>query len=195
MEVLRSVLMKLRKFDDELQIVYGEVYAPDVIDSQGDTMTEVAIQEMAHSFMKNQNVKHIDTNHDGRYVNAVVVESFLARKGDPDFIAGSWVVGVHVEDAELWHQIKKGDFNGFSMDGQGVGTYVDVEIEIPEYVFGKTDSVHDHDHEFTVKFDDDGNFVGGETDVVSGHKHKIVRGTVTEIADGHSHRFSYVEGF
>ena len=42
--------MAIRKVDHELQIVYGEVYAPEFPDSQGDYMSRETIREMAFEF-------------------------------------------------------------------------------------------------------------------------------------------------
>lgn len=189
-------MIPIRKIDEELQIVYGEVHAPGVIDSQGDFMSEEAIRKMAHRFMINMNLRNVDAMHTRKAEEAAVVESFIVREGDPDFpMPGAWAVGIYVADPELWDQVKKGDYNGFSLDGKGMRETVEVEIEVPESVKGRTDVTDDHDHEFVVKFDENGDFVGGKTvPDKTGHVHKITRGTATnEADDGHSHRFSYVE--
>ena len=103
----------IKKADDELQIVYAEVYAPNIPDSQGEFMQPTTIRKMAHSFLAKGFVNQIDTNHDNVTNGSYVVESFIARKNDPDFIEDSWVVGVHVPDSDLWAKIKKGELNGF----------------------------------------------------------------------------------
>ena len=88
----------LRKCDEELQIVYGEVYAPGFPDSQGDFMTAESIREMAHEFMRKGLVDKIDLNHTQVESGCYVVESFIARDDDTVFIPNSWVLGVHVYD-------------------------------------------------------------------------------------------------
>lgn len=186
--------MRIKKLDEELQLVYGEVYAPGFPDAQGDFMTSETIRKMAHRFMEQMRVAQIDRNHDSKTVEATVVESFIARKGDPDFIADAWVAGVHIRDAEVWDSVKKGDINGFSVEGGAIGRNTEIEIEVPEQLGGATNEVEGHEHRFTVFFDDEGQFLGGHTDEVNGHSHQIVKGTVTEQAAGHRHRFSYYEG-
>lgn len=119
-EITREVLIKAA--DAPKQIVYGEVYAPLVEDSHGDWMTAEQIELMAHKFMKSGRVKALDREHNLKETGAVVVESFIARKGDPDFAEGAWVLGCHVADSELWAAIEKGEVTGFSMYGQGVRT-------------------------------------------------------------------------
>jgi len=44
-----------------------------------------------------------------------------------------------------------------------------------------------------VQLDDDGNIVGGETSFVNGHRHLVKRGTVTEEADDHKHKFDLLQ--
>lgn len=112
-------LVEFRKSDAKKQIVFGEVYVPDRPDTDGNFMTADTIEDMAHDFMANSRNANISTDHDGDTSKGCVVESFIARDGDPDFIAGSWVVGVHVPDAELWASIEAGDLTGFSIEGTG----------------------------------------------------------------------------
>ena len=77
--------------------------------------------------------------------------------------------------------VKSGELNGFSLDGFGLRTDRPFEVDMPELLKGETDDVRNHRHAFTVKFDHEGNFVGGMTNPgPDGHVHKIERGTVTE---------------
>lgn len=187
-------MINIKKVDEDKQIVFAEVYAPALLpDSDGDIMSSEEIELMAHNFMKSYSQGSIDVGHDNNIVAATVIESFIARKEDPIFIEGSWVVGIHIEDTEIWKSVKDGDLNGLSMEGIGKGTEREIEIEIPAQVAGKTVKEEGHAHKFIVKFDDDGKFLGGSTDEVDGHSHAITSGTVTEENDGHKHKFSYVE--
>lgn len=189
-----ETIVNFSKYDDEKQIAYGEVYVPMVPDSQGDFMTADEIEKMAHGFMMDGLLSGIDTEHNLQDNGSVVVESFIARKGDPDFIEGSWVAAVKVTD-ELWPLVKSGELGGFSMYGKGerVPTYITIEVPDDGIVKGETDVADDHKHVFILKFDEAGNFLGGHTNEVDGHIHRIKKGTVTEDADDHRHRFSFVE--
>ncbi len=185
----------IAKFDEELQIVYGEVYAPGFPDSQGDYMTAETIREMAHEFMRKGLVANIDVQHSQEQSGAYVVESFIARDDDIVFIPGSWVLGVKVPDPMLWQMIKSGELNGFSLDGKAIRVESMLEIAIPDTLRGETDCARGHSHMFHVRYDDQGNFLGGMTGPgPDGHVHKILRGTTTEDTGGHAHRFSFVEG-
>ena len=156
-------------------------------------MTEETIRIAAHQFMKGLKLQQIDVQHDNQLVEATVVESFIARKGDDTFIPGAWVVAVHIESDDLWEAVLKGELNGFSMQGVGFKAETTIALEIPEFVEGLTEEVNDHTHQFIVRFDESGNFLGGQTTEVNGHIHLIRKGTSTEKADDHAHRFQFVE--
>jgi len=185
---------EVKKTDDELQIVWSEVYVPWVPDTQGDFMRPDEIRKMAHKFLTKGHQHAIDQNHDqvdDRYTHSVV-ESFIARDGDPVFVPGAWVVGVHIPDADTWAAVKSGEFNGFSMDAVCKKQVKVVEIEVDPMVEGLTNEISGHKHSFVVRFNESGEFLGGQTNEVDGHSHAIRRATVTEKAEGHVHRFSVV---
>ena len=187
--------VQIRKLDQEEQVVFGEVYAPGFPDSQGDFMTPVEIKKMAYNFMRKGAMSNIDTNHSQMPNGSYVVENFIARKDDTIFIPQSWVMGVKVPDAGVWGLVKSGELNGFSLDGTGIRTDAHFEIDMPEVLKGETDDTPGHKHTFAVKFDAAGSFLGGRTSfALDGHYHEIRRGTCTETVNGHSHRFSFVEG-
>jgi len=112
-------IVDFKKSDTKKQIVFGEVYVPNVRDTDGNFMTADTIEKMAHDFLANKKNSQISKSHDGMSDKGCVVESFIARDGDPDFATGSWVVGVHVPDVEVWSQIEKGELTGFSIEGTG----------------------------------------------------------------------------
>lgn len=193
----------LKLGSDEQQIVWAEVYIPDVPDTDGDFMTVEAIRDMAYSFMRKSadgRLGNIDIRHNNKIVEGCsVVESYIARKGDPDgFIENAWVVGVHIPDVETWAAVKKGELNGFSMEALVTKTPVEIDIDIPPVISGRTQKHGEaeaevHDHTFHVAYDDAGNFLGGQTDIVKGHYHLIKRGTVSEESAGHRHKFAMVD--
>ncbi|QHJ74647.1 hypothetical protein VH22019_00083 [Vibrio phage VH2_2019] len=186
--------LRVKTTDDELQVLFAEAYAPVVVpDADGDVMTTEEIRKLAYRFMYKGDTHCVDTQHSRERNGSVIVESFIARKGDPDFIEGAWVVGIWVPDPLLWAQVKAGEFRGLSLDFSYTWDDVEYEIEIPEYVEGETTAEDGHKHRFRVYFDDNGNFLGGETDFVNGHAHKIYTGTRTQTSAGHEHGFSFVE--
>lgn len=175
-------------------LVFAEVYAPNRLDSDGEFMTAETIRKMAYKFMKEQKLDQIDQQHDNVITEGIhIVESFIARKDDPDFIEDAWVVGVYIPDEATWDKVIKGEINGFSVEAMVTKEPVEIEMEIPPVISGMTMKSEDHEHTFHVAYDETGRFLGGTTDEVANHFHVIKRGTCTEEAVGHSHRFSHVE--
>jgi predicted ABC-type ATPase len=180
----------IKKTDSDKQIVYGEVYAPYILDTYGEFMTPEDIELMAHRFMQLDLTKVIDTQHDNQPNGSYPVESFIAREGDPDYTPGSWVLGVHIPSPSLWDAVKKGLLNGFSFQSLVKPTGVDVEIDAIRDFVGDTELSEDHQHTFFVELDDIGNVVGGRTSkAADGHYHEIQWASVTNRTNGHSHRF------
>lgn len=110
------------KAADEEQLVYGVVLVPDTEDAQGDVMSRPEIQKAAHFYMEHGHdtqVQHSDRSVAGR-LN--VVESYVAQEditlGETAVKAGSWVVGAHVPDDEIWADIKAGKLTAFSPRGR-----------------------------------------------------------------------------
>ncbi|AUR81141.1 hypothetical protein Ares1_0010 [Vibrio phage Ares1] len=186
--------LRVRKTDDELRVLYAEAYAPVVIpDADGDVMTAEEIRAMAYRWMIRGDMSRVDTQHDREKNGSYVVESFIARDDDTVFIPGAWVVGIHIVEQELWDQIKAGDYQGLSLDFMFEFEFVEYEIEIPEVVEGMTAENEGHKHRFYARFNEEGMFIGGYTDVVNGHMHYIQRGTATEPTNGHTHVFDYAQ--
>jgi len=184
----------IKKVDDELQIAWSEIYIPLVPDTQGDFMSFGEVRKMAYSYMAKGQIHGTDIAHDGELREVYMVESFIARNGDPDFVPGAWVGGWHVPGAELWQQIKDGEINGVSIEAHARRVKQNVEVNVPSTVEGVTEFADDHVHDFTVRFGEDGTFLGGlATEGDTGHTHKIVRGTVTEEADSHTHRYTIMD--
>ena len=176
----------VRKIDEEQRIVWGEIYVPDLPDTQDEFMSASDIEKRAHKFlMEGKSVGCVDVMHDNEVrESCFIVESWISR-GDPTYINGSWVVGMKILDDELWEKVKTGEFNGFSMQATVLMTDEIVTLDLPPEVTGLTQIQADgdnHRHEYIVRFDDEGNFQGGSTDVVNGHKHLISRRSVTDLA-------------
>lgn len=197
-----QIHVPVKKSDNAKRIVWAEVYAPDRPDADGEFMRADEIEKMAYGFMKRMKLDAVDHQHSQNEDDAegcVAVESFIARKGDPDFIEGAWVVGMYIGNDEMWEKVEKGEINGFSMEATVLKVPQEVELEIPPVLTGKTfkDGDSDHEHEFYVAYNEEGKFLGGRTSLhTDGHFHVIKSGTITEKSgdDQHRHRFSHVEG-
>lgn len=186
-------VVKIKKVDEELRIVYAEVYVPNVPDSDNEFMTIETVREMGHNFLIDKNITKVDVEHSREDIDAAIVESFIARKGDLDFIVDSWVAGIKIFDDDAWELVKNGEINGFSLDGLGVREDRELEVTVPEFLKGETEVVEGHSHIFKVNFNEEGVFLGGKTVDDLDHVHVIKKGTLTESANDHAHRFSFVE--
>lgn len=106
------------KSDDEQQVVYGIVMEPYTYDTDQNWTTPDEIEKAAYHFMEWW--RNHDVEHSREDVNAVPVESYVApvdMEINGNVVkAGSWVMGVHIRDEEVWKQVKGGDLRGFSID-------------------------------------------------------------------------------
>lgn len=177
------------------QIVMAEVLIPDTVNVYGDIVTEDAIREFAYAFMiAGLNSKIIlDIEHDGEDItgDAYVIESFIAREGDPDFIKGSWVIAVRIENDALWQQVVDGALNGFSFEALCGMTPVSIQNLRSRIVTGTTapDLIDGHTHAYAVLLDALNRPISGSTGMTDGHEHVITHHTFTDEANGHNHRF------
>jgi hypothetical protein len=133
-----------------------------------------------------------------------VVESFIARPGDPEFIEGAWVAGILLDD-ENWEKFKTGELNGFSMQARVSTDERIVTLDIPQEISGLTQVASDgdtHRHTYMVSFNENGEFQGGVTDLVQAHKHVVNRRSISgpsvdatgqPLADSHFHRYTLVD--
>jgi len=188
-------MIQIVKADAAKQIVYGVVYAPEVMDSYGEFMFAEDIETMAHDFMRLKLDEVIDTNHDRVPNGSVPVESFIARAGDPDYPEGAWVLGVKCSD-DMWDKYQRGEINAYSFEAMVVPVECDVEVTTYRDHFGVTEKgaqLEPHDHTFFVYVSKMGKIEGGFTDTApDGHRHAIFGSCKTMAAglDNHTHRFS-----
>lgn len=189
---------KILKSDEKSPYHYveGVVYTPLAVDSHGDTATRDDVEKMAHDFVANGFVKQIDTQHDNVLNGAEVVESFIARKDDPDYPEGSWILKVRMtEENPIWEEIKKGTFNGFSLQAWAKRVPQTVLVDIVKIALGDTEAnleledMPPHSHEYYVELNSEGRVTLGATSETLGHTHAITTLTATEKSGGHSHRF------
>lgn len=104
----------------ELRYVLGVVLAPEVFDAQNDIVSVDEIRKTAWDWLRH--FRNLGLQHKGLINGKVhVVESFLApvdiQIGGETITRGTWMIGVHVDDDELWADVKSGKLTGFSMGG------------------------------------------------------------------------------
>lgn len=184
----------------EKQIVYGEVYSPFEVDTDGDAATPEEIEKAAHEFLSSGKVNNIDLLHNFKATGSQVVESFMVEKGDPrGFAEGSWVLGVKVNDPDLWNSVKDGKINGFSLAGQSIKVPAKVTVTEIQSLEGTTEKNTDsiippHSHDVSLAFDEKGFIVPTLTKEAMGHSHMVKAMTATEMEGGHAHRLIVEDG-
>lgn len=119
--------------------IHACVYAPDLVDYDGEAADEAVIKEAAYGFLRDGG--EIDIRHDEKPVprdQAYVAESFLIQKGDARFadmkdrsgrsidVAGGWGVVIKIENPELREKYRTGEWSGVSMGGRA--QFQDVSI-------------------------------------------------------------------
>jgi hypothetical protein len=188
--------VSIKSIETESQMVFGEVYAPDLVDTDWEAMSREDVEKMAHQFVRDGYLDRIDIQHDKQPCGAQVLESFIARNpNDPFFTEGSWVLGVWIPD-DTWNQVKNGELNGFSFYGTSEKQPVKVLIDVAYSAVGETEDggndekgIEKHKHTFVVRFNEHGLVVSGHTDFKDGHSHEIRMTTATEEAFDHAHRY------
>lgn len=192
--------VRLHRRDDPQweRVVFAELLIPETPNVYNDYWTREAIREAAYEFMRQGfgvDVDHdnIDRTDSGLYL----VETFIARAGDPDFIEGSWVIAMRVADDALWQRVLDGELNGFSYEALIESFDAEFTIEDDGIRQGTTEPVLDgdgHVHKFLVVVGPDNRPTSGGTDEVDGHSHTISTHTVTDETNGHRHRYQIIQG-
>ncbi len=111
------------KADKKLQVGYAPVLIPGWTDSQGDSITSEQIQKSAHDYMTESRQADLQHKKVLSKKDAHPVESWLLQKdekfGNEVYPAGTWMVGMKVDNPDIWDKIEKGEITGFSIRGWG----------------------------------------------------------------------------
>lgn len=182
------VNIKFSVLDEERRIVYGIVYTPDMLDSRMGYSNQEEIESLAYRFMQLTLAQVVDTQHNNEPNGSFPVESFVAREGDPDFPAGSWVVATKVVDDALWQEVLAGNYNGYSVEMMTRRRLHEVTLASHPTLVGETEPTNEHSHTYYLEINSKGDIIRGNTSEDNGHSHEIVRNSVTSVYDNHSHR-------
>lgn len=123
------------KSDEDRRYTLGVVYAPGVVDAQGDFATAAEIEKACWDF--NQRLQGIASLEKGMLglqhkdwadSNGSIVESYVAPAdmviSGKAITKGTWLMGT-IWSHNIWKKIKDGDVTGLSMGGSGVRTKVE----------------------------------------------------------------------
>ena len=114
-----KIIANIAKRDSKQQLVLVEVYIPNDIDSQGEFVSPETLEKAAHDFSAGGNHNNVSVMHNGQRIDASVVESYIAKKGDPLFAEGTWAAVIKIRDPVIWEAIEKGVLRGVSFEGKG----------------------------------------------------------------------------
>lgn len=124
--------IKVALASEERHICYGPALIPnkDIYRNNGKqefyiNFSEESIQKMSQDFMKEYRQHEVNLQHSGEQTQDVfVVESWLVEDSYRDkanFLGFSvpkntWMIGMKVNNDEVWNKIKSGELNGFSVE-------------------------------------------------------------------------------
>lgn len=126
-------LVKFAVENEEKRLVRGLVMAADMLiyrvnPSFGEYYIYYdaeTLRTMAERYLKNNFQNNVDLNHDGELVDGVDMVQFFIKdsengispKGFDEYADGSLFAEFHINNDEVWEQVKNGDFKGFSLEG------------------------------------------------------------------------------
>ncbi len=194
--IANNVVLRTRSAPEWDRIVMAEVLVPDTPNVFNDYWTKENIRLAAYEFMKRG--YGIDLEHDNIDItgSVYVVESFIARANDPDFIEGSWVIAMYIADDAIWQDILDGKINGYSYEA--MVSFLSATLQVVDdgirQGITEPDPIDGHTHVFMVMVDINNRPVDGGTSITGDHSHTISTHTVTDESAGHVHRYNLVIG-
>jgi len=110
------------KTDDEEQVVYGVLMRPyPYIDRQKEYARPEAVQHAAWKAMRNRAQISLSHRKSVSKWKAYLCESYIApldfELEGKQVKKGDWVIGVKIDDDEIWADTKAGKYTGFSIGG------------------------------------------------------------------------------
>lgn len=124
--------VKVTLASEERHICYGPVLIPekDIYRNNGKqefyiNFSEESIQKMSQDFMKEYRQHEVNLQHSDEQASDVfVVESWLVEdpyKDKANYLGfnvpkNTWMIGMKVNNDEVWNKIKSGELNGFSVE-------------------------------------------------------------------------------
>ena len=138
--------VKLAEVNTERKMLYGAALIPNKeilrIDANLNeyyiVFDEATIYQCAHLFLK-KNLQHAHTiEHEFAITGCTVVESWIIEDSNSDKAAamgfslpkGTWMLGVKVDDEQVWNDVKAGTIKGFSIEGM----FNEVEVKMASNV-------------------------------------------------------------
>ena len=123
--------VEIKLSSDERHICYGPALIPnkDIYRNNGEqefyiNFTEESIVKMSQDFMKEYRQKEVTLDHETDADEVYIVESWLVE--DPykdkanalgfDVPKNTWMIGMKVNNIDVWDRVKAGELKGFSVE-------------------------------------------------------------------------------
>ena len=116
---------------DERHMVYGAALIPDkdIYRNNGEqefyiSFTKESIEKMSQDFMKNYRQNEVTLDHEEMANDITITESSLVEDPYKDKAnalgsnvpKGTWMVGMKVNQIDVWERVKSGELKGFSVE-------------------------------------------------------------------------------
>lgn len=116
---------------DERHMVYGAALIPDkdIYRNNGEqefyiSFTKESIEKMSQDFMKNYRQNEVTLDHEEMANDITITESWLVEDPYKDKAnalginvpKGTWMVGMKVNQIDVWERVKSGELKGFSVE-------------------------------------------------------------------------------
>ena len=116
---------------EERHMVYGAALIPnkDIYRNNGEqefyiNFTEESIVKMSQDFMKNYRQNEVTLDHEEMANDITIVESWLVEDPYKDKAnalginvpKGTWMIGMKVNQIDVWDRVKSGELKGFSVE-------------------------------------------------------------------------------
>ena len=116
---------------DERHMCYGAALIPDkdIYRNNGEqefyiSFTKESIEKMSQDFMKNYRQNEVTLDHDEMANDITITESWLVEDPYKDKAnalginvpKGTWMIGMKVNQIDVWDRVKSGELKGFSVE-------------------------------------------------------------------------------
>ena len=116
---------------DERHMVYGAALIPDkdIYRNNGEqefyiSFTKESIERMSQDFMKNYRQNEVTLDHEEMANDITITESWLVEDPYKDKAnalginvpKGTWMIGMKVNQIDVWERVKSGELKGFSVE-------------------------------------------------------------------------------
>ena len=136
-----SASVEIQKFDEEKRMITGwlsianDLNGNPVIDAHGDIIPVEELESAARGFMmeyRQAGVMHRKFDGVGSVVESFVFtnEKMEAMGIPKGIVPEGWIITMHVEDAEVWDAVKRGELSMFSLGGVAISEDAGMPLDI-----------------------------------------------------------------